>query len=87
MPFIDLLRNLILNFDSKKRNAIENVFKRKTHFELCIAPVQRRSRTSIHSSVWGYDAILLQQDAEDRMFHPVYYASCKTTPVEEKYPS
>ena len=32
-----------------------------------------------------YGAILLQRDSEDSIFHPVYYASRKTTMAEEKY--
>jgi len=32
-------------------------------------------------------AILLQRDNEDRMFHPIYYASGKTTPIKAKYDS
>ena len=35
----------------------------------------------------GYGTILTQRDNEDGAFHPIYYASGKTTPVEGKYPS
>lgn len=34
-----------------------------------------------------YDAILLQRDCEDSRMHSIYYASGKTSPAEEKYPS
>lgn len=37
--------------------------------------------------VMGYEAILMQRDNVDNAFHPVYYASGKTTPAEEKYTS
>lgn len=47
------------------------------------------TETELHTdaSALGYGAILLQRDSEDRMFHPVYYASGKTTPAEAKYDS
>ena len=32
-----------------------------------------------------YDAILLQKNNEDSLFHPVYYLNKKTTLVEAKY--
>jgi hypothetical protein len=35
----------------------------------------------------GYGAILLQRNSDDQLFHPVYYASGKTTVAEEKYSS
>ena len=35
----------------------------------------------------GYGAILLQRSSEEGAMHPIYYASDKTTPTEEKYPS
>lgn len=37
--------------------------------------------------MYGFGAILLQRDSEDREWHPVYYASGKTTPAEERYTS
>lgn len=33
------------------------------------------------------EAVLLQKNSEDQLFHPVYYASDKTTLAEEKYSS
>lgn len=46
-------------------------------------------KTELHTdaSKFGYGAILLQKDHSDNAFHPVYYASEKTTPAEEKYSS
>lgn len=45
--------------------------------------------TELHTdaSKFGFGAILLQRDSEDRKFHPVYYYSKKTTPTQEKYNS
>lgn len=47
------------------------------------------TKTELHTdtSKWGYGAILLQQNPEDHKWHPVYYASRKTTAAEEKYHS
>jgi len=39
------------------------------------------------ASMYGYGVILLQRNSEDQLLHPVYYASEKTTPAEEKYTS
>lgn len=36
-------------------------------------------------SMHGYGAILLQRGSKDQLLYPVYYASGKTTPAEEKY--
>lgn len=47
------------------------------------------AETELHTdaSIHGYGAILLQRDKEDDALHPVYYASGKTTELEEKYTS
>lgn len=48
------------------------------------------AETELHtdaSNKYSYGAILLQRNSEDRLLHPVYYASGKTTPAEEKYAS
>lgn len=45
-----------------------------------------RAETELHTdaSQLGFGMILLQKDPNDNKFHPVYYASMKTTPAEEK---
>ena len=45
--------------------------------------------TELHTdaSRQGLGAILLQRNSEDGLQHPVYYASWKTSPVEERYTS
>lgn len=47
------------------------------------------AETELHTdaSMYGFGAILLQRNSEDQALHPVYYASGKTTPAKEKYPS
>jgi len=47
------------------------------------------AETELHTdaSALGFGAILLQRDSEDCLFHPVYYASGRTTPTEAKYDS
>lgn len=46
-----------------------------------------KAETELHTdaSKHGYDAILLQRDNDDNRLHPVFYASGKTTDLEEKY--
>ena len=39
------------------------------------------------ASKFGYGAILLQKDDGDGGLHPIYFASGKTTPAEERYSS
>lgn len=45
--------------------------------------------TELHTDACkqGLGAILLQEDSEDGLLHPVYFASWKTSPTEEKYSS
>lgn len=88
-PLTNLLRsNINFRFGEIERRA----FMRLKAL-LCEKPVLKLYRvgakTELHTdaSKWGYGAILLQQDPEDQLLHPVYYASGKTTPTEEKYPS
>ena len=37
------------------------------------------------ASSQGFGAILFQRNAEDQLFHPIYYASWKTTELESRY--
>ena len=47
----------------------------------------REIKLHTDASALGFGAILLQRDSEDGMFHPIYFASGKTTPAEAKYDS
>jgi len=50
---------------------------------------QNKGEYTLHTNAlkFGYGAILLQKNHSDDVFHPVYYASGKTTLAEEKYNS
>jgi len=60
---------------------------------LCDRPVLQLYKvnvaTELHTdaSIDGYGAILLQKNEEDGAFHPVYYASGKTSTAERRYTS
>lgn len=45
------------------------------------------AETELHTdaSSLGYGMILMQKESNDNTFHPVYYASGKTTPAESRY--
>lgn len=87
-PLSNLLRaDAKFNFGTAEREAFESL---KTH--LSQKPVLNLYRvgaeTELHTaSKYGYGAILLQRDENDGLLHPIYFASGKTTPAEEKYPS
>lgn len=88
-PLSNLLRaDVKFRFGTEEKNAFTRL---KTM--LCERPVLSLYRvgaeTELHTdaSALGYGAILLQKNSEDGFFHPVYYASGKTTPAEAKYTS
>jgi len=80
--------NTEFRFESNEMQA----FQRLKH-ALSDKPVLRLykqgAETELHTdaSKFGYGAILLQRDQIDNNFHPIYYASGKTTLAEEKYAS
>lgn len=88
-PLSNLLRaNAVYQFGDIEKNAF-----RQLKIALSERPVLHLYRpgaeTELHTdaSKHGYGAILLQRNAEDQFLHPVYYASGKTTPAEERYTS
>lgn len=85
-PLSQLLRQeQQFTFGHEQRHAFE-ILKEK----LCSAPVLRlynpKSPTELHTdaSAMGYGGCLLQKQADDGQFHPVYFISIKTTPAESK---
>lgn len=56
------------------REPVLKLYRTKADTELCT-----------DASKLGFGTILLQRDADDQRFHPVYYASWKTTDAEAKY--
>ena len=88
-PLSDLLKK-----DSKfKFEAPEQEAFDRLKLILSGKPILRLYRaeaeTELHAdaSSYGYGVILMQRDNKDSAFHPIYYASGKTTPAERKYPS
>lgn len=87
------LTNLLKKDNKFKFETLEQEAFEKLKLSLSSSPVLKLYRvgaeTELHTdaSSLGYGAILLQRDNLDGAFHPVYYASGKTTPAEENYPS
>lgn len=54
---------------------------------LNLFPISTETELHTDASIHGFGAILLQKNGEDQALHPVYYASGKATPIEQKYPS
>lgn len=83
-----LRTNVIFRFGAAQKNAFDRL-----KIILCERPVlslyRAGAETELHTdaSIYGYGAILLQKSEEDCRLHPMYYASGKTMPAEEKYTS
>ncbi|CAK9834317.1 Transposon Tf2-9 polyprotein [Anthophora retusa] len=88
-PLSNLLKAEVkFQFGIEQEHAFEQL-----KIALASKPVLRlykvRAETELHTdaSKFGYGAILLQKDDCDSGLHPVYFASGKTTPAEERYSS
>lgn len=88
-PLTDLLKKEVkFQFGDREVEAFETL-----NAALANEPVLKLYRmgagTELHTdaSADGYGAILMQLDLNDGKFHPVYFASGKTTPAEAKYTS
>lgn len=88
-PLSQLLKNGVkFVFGEKERltfNSLKNFLIKKPILNL----YQCNAETELHTDacVEGLGAILLQKNTEDNKFHPIYYASWKTTATEMKYTS
>lgn len=88
-PLSNLLKDGVkFHFTKEQEDAFQQL---KT--KLCLKPVLQLYRvnaeTELHTdaSSQGFGAILLQRSSQDNLFHPVYYASWKTTEAESRYMS
>lgn len=88
-PLSDILRkNNEFKFDQKLKTTFETL-----KFKLSNDPVLRLYNQDAETilmtdaSKFGFGMILMQRDDEDDQFHPIYYASTKTSETEEKYDS
>lgn len=86
-PLSNLLKkDAVFRFDEEQCRAFQALKE-----VLIREPVLKLYRTEADTelctdaSKLGFGAILLQRNADDQRFHPVYYASWKTTDAESKY--
>lgn len=88
-PLSNLLKaDAKFQFGAAERNAFEQL-KIMLSERLVLNLFRVGAETELHTdaSMYGFGAILLQKNSENKKLHPVYYASGKTTPAEQKYPS
>ncbi|XP_033318399.1 uncharacterized protein K02A2.6-like [Bombus bifarius] len=88
-PLTDLLKKEVkFQFGDREVEAFE-ILKTALVNEPVLKLYRMGAETELHTdaSAEGYGAILMQLDLDDGKFHPVYFASGKTTPAEAKYTS
>lgn len=88
-PLSQLLKNgMRFIFRADQEQAFEQLKMILTK-DLILKLYRVNAETELHTDAftYGLGAILLQRDAEDNQLHPVYYASWKTSEVEERYSS
>lgn len=88
-PLSNLLKmDVRFQFGAAERGAFEQL-KMILSERPVLSSFRVGAETKLHTdaSIYGFGAILLQKNSEDQTLHPVYYASGKTTPAEQKYPS
>lgn len=88
-PLSQLLKDGVkFQFDDEQKfafNQLKDILSKDPVLKLYRASAETELHTDASSR--GYGAILFQKDAEDRMFHPVYFASWKTSEAESRYTS
>lgn len=88
-PLSQLLKNNVkFEFGKEQRDAFERL--KDALIENSVLKLYRvGAETELHTDACmnGLCVVLLQKDSEDGKFHPIYYASWKTSPAEEKYTS
>lgn len=88
-PLSNLLRKGVqFKFEEEEKKAF-GMLKLKLIQEPVLKMYRQNAETQLFTdaSKLGFGAILMQKSADDDQFHPVYYMSIKTSPVEEKYDS
>ncbi|KAG5308159.1 TF28 protein, partial [Pseudoatta argentina] len=88
-PLSDLLKNdAMFRFDDEQKNAFQKL-KTILSQEPLLKLYRVGADTELHTdaSSYGFGAILCQRDDQDRLFHPVCYASWKTSEAESRYSS
>ncbi|XP_033318430.1 uncharacterized protein K02A2.6-like [Bombus bifarius] len=88
-PLTDLLKKEVkFQFGDREVEAF-GILKTALVNEPVLKLYRMGAETELHTdaSAEGYGAILMQLDLDDGKFHPVYFASGKTTPAEAKYTS
>ncbi|XP_076477225.1 uncharacterized protein LOC143303096, partial [Bombus vancouverensis nearcticus] len=88
-PLTDLLKKEIdFKFGDRESEAFETLKAALTSGPV-LTLYRIGAETELHTdaSAEGYGAILMQLDLNDGKFHPVYFASGKTTPTEARYTS
>lgn len=88
-PLSNLLRKGVdFGFNNDEKNAFQTL-KAKLMSDPVLKIFQREAETQLFTdaSKHGFGAILMQKDATDDQFHPVYFSSSKTSTTEEKYDS
>ncbi|XP_043498670.1 uncharacterized protein LOC122521973 [Polistes fuscatus] len=88
-PLTDLLKlDAKFTFGEEQENAfiqLKEILVEKPVLSLYRVGAETQLHTD--ASMHGYGAILLQKSEKDNAWHPIFYASGKTTPAEKKYTS
>lgn len=88
-PLSNLLKDKVeFRFEEEQRQAFQHL-KTILSQDPVLKLYHIGAETELHTdaSSQGLGAILLQRNAEDQLFHPVYYASWKTSEIESRYTS
>lgn len=88
-PLSQLLKNgAKFDFGTEQQLAFDSLKSALTE-EPVLKLYRVGAETELHTDacMGGLGAVLLQKDSEGGKLHPVYYASWKTTPAEERYTS
>ncbi|XP_011698713.1 PREDICTED: uncharacterized protein LOC105456415 [Wasmannia auropunctata] len=84
-PLTNLLRAGVKFFFGETEKAAFAQLKSKLSEKPVLGLYKIGAETELHTdaSKYGYGAILFQRNSDDQLFHPIYYASGKTTLIEE----